>query len=126
MFTRLQAKDRHTDCQYCNYTGCVWSIDKYGPKYGHWMWVMDYYWTKAKKYSPKNLYRMLKRRLTALDYSQIDNVEIDGIDHRDSPDYVDAFISYADYKGKPMSDKDLDRLNEDSDYVYPCVIDRIY
>jgi len=62
----------------------------------------------------------------ALDYSKISDVEIDGIDHRDAPDYVDAFISSASYDGRPMTDEELDELNSDSDFVYSCVDDRLH
>ena len=48
----------------------------------------------------------------------IDNVKIEGIDMRDYPDFTDAFISYADYDGKPMTEYELDEINEDRDFVY--------
>ncbi len=56
-----------------------------------------------------------------LDYSQIDNVEVDGIDESDYPDFTDAYISSADYNGKEMSDDLLQLLNEDFDFVYDAV-----
>lgn len=61
-----------------------------------------------------------------LDYSKIDNVEIEGIDTRDAPDFCDAFISSADYDGRPMTDEELELLNADSDYVYETVLDCLY
>lgn len=61
-----------------------------------------------------------------LDYSKIEDVEIDGIDHRDAPDFVDAFIASASYEGREMTDAELDALNENRSYVYECVIERIY
>ena len=55
------------------------------------------------------------------------NIEIDGIDFRDAPDFVDAFISYAEHKdGTPLTDKELDELNEDGQFVYERVLDKIY
>jgi len=48
----------------------------------------------------------------------IDNVKIEGIDMRDYPDFTDAFISSADYDGKPMTEYELDEINEDRDFVY--------
>jgi len=53
-----------------------------------------------------------------MDYKKIDNIEIDGIDTKDYPDFCDAYISSADYDGVPMTDEQLDELNEDGDYVY--------
>ena len=56
-----------------------------------------------------------------MDYKLIDNIEVDGIDTKDYPDFCDAFISSADYDGVEMTDEQLDELNEDSDFVYECV-----
>ena len=61
-----------------------------------------------------------------LDYSQIDDVEVDGIDTRDYPDFCDAFIASASYMGRDMTEEELDKLNEDSDYVYEAVERRLY
>jgi hypothetical protein len=55
------------------------------------------------------------------------NIEIDGIDYRDYPDFVDAFISYAEYEdGTELTDSELDALNENGDFVYEQVINKIY
>lgn len=69
---------------------------------------------------------MQTRKEIKLDYSQIEDVQVDGIDERDAPDYCDAFICSANYKGREMTDEELEVLNEDSDFVYQCVIDDIY
>ena len=61
-----------------------------------------------------------------MDFSKIENIEIDGINHNDYPDYVDAFISYAEYDGKEMTDFELYKLNEYGDFVYDCVIKKIF
>lgn len=61
-----------------------------------------------------------------LDYSKISNVEIDDIDTRDAPDFCDAYISYAEYDGEPMTEMQLDILNEDADYVHGKVMDYLY
>ena len=52
-----------------------------------------------------------------MDYTKIDNIEVDGIDTNDYPDFCDAFISSADYDGKAMTDAELDLLNEDYEFV---------
>jgi len=59
-----------------------------------------------------------------MDYKLIDNIEVDDIDTSDYPDFCDAFISSADYNGKPMTDDQLDELNEDSDFVHECVLNQ--
>jgi len=62
-----------------------------------------------------------------LDYSKIDMASIDmHIDTSDYPDFVDSYILKADYDGRPMTDAELDVLNDDSDFVYEQVLKRIY
>jgi hypothetical protein len=61
-----------------------------------------------------------------MDYSKINNVELDGIDTNDYPDFCDAYISSADYDGVPMTDDELDELNDNSDFVYNCVWDSLF
>ena len=61
-----------------------------------------------------------------MDYKQIDNIEMDGIDTRDYPDFCDAYIVSADYKGVEMTDAQLNKLNEDGDFVYECVEKELY
>jgi len=41
------------------------------------------------------------------------SLEVDGIDHADSPDFSDAYFSYGEYTdGTPLSDDQLDRLTD--------------
>lgn len=47
-----------------------------------------------------------------LDLNKIDNMEFDGIDFRDYPDFVDAYVYAADYDGEPMTDEQLDYLHD--------------
>jgi hypothetical protein len=61
-----------------------------------------------------------------LDYSKITNIEFDGIDHRDYPDYCDAYIASADYDGVEMTDEQIESLNQDGDYVYDQLMERIF
>jgi hypothetical protein len=60
-----------------------------------------------------------------MDKSKIDNVELDGINHKDAPDYVDAFIYSADYDGVKMTEAQLDEINDDSEYVHEQVIKQL-
>jgi hypothetical protein len=61
-----------------------------------------------------------------IDLSQVEDVEIDGINPRDYPDFCDAFILEASYKGREMTDEELEALNEDSDFVYEQVMESLY
>ena len=84
-----------------------------------------------------------------LDTSKVIDVEIDGIDHSDAPDYCDAYVSNAgyiitkdefdvtpielnptEYKGKyfrDLTDTELDWLNDNArDFVYNKIMNRIH
>lgn len=98
--------------QCCQYLGCN------NTKMGH---IKFHLWLKINKL--KSGFKSWLRSFTALDYSQIEDVIIDGIDHRDSNDFSDAYIVSARYKGRDMTESELERLNEDQDYVYECTID---
>jgi hypothetical protein len=61
-----------------------------------------------------------------LDYSLIDNVQIDGVDTTDYPDFCDAYIVSADYNGREMTDDEIELLNDDSDFVLEKVYEYIF
>lgn len=55
----------------------------------------------------------------------ITNVEFEGIDYSDYPDFCDAYIISADLDGVPMTEEQLEALNE-SDLRYELLMDYIY
>lgn len=61
-----------------------------------------------------------------MDYKKIDNVEVDGIDTNDYPDFCDAYILSADYNGVPMTEDQIEELNQDRDFVYECVQNQLF
>lgn len=61
-----------------------------------------------------------------LNYELISDVEIDGIDTRDYPDFCDAFIASANYGDREMTEEELDVLNDDRDFVYDKVQERLF
>ena len=61
-----------------------------------------------------------------IDYKKIDNIEVDGIDTKDYPDFSNAYIVSADYDGVPMTDQQLDEINEDGDFQYECIMNDIH
>ena len=61
-----------------------------------------------------------------MDYKKIDNIEVDVIDSKDYPDVCDAYIVREDYDGVPMTDKQLDEINEDGDFQHECIVNDIY
>ena len=43
----------------------------------------------------------------------LSSIEIDGIDRNDYPDFVDAYITYAEYEdGTQLTDEELDEFND--------------
>ena len=57
----------------------------------------------------------------------ITDVTFDCIDHRDAPDYSDAYISYAVMDGIEMSDEEIMKLEtEYPDWVYEELMNYIH
>ena len=56
----------------------------------------------------------------------ITNVKFEGIDHKDYPDYCDAYIVSADYNGEPMTDEQIEELAQDTELVYDLLIEHLY
>jgi len=58
---------------------------------------------------------------------EIEDIEVDGIDTRDAPDFCDAFICGASWSdGTDLTQDELDELNEDGDFVYAQVENHLY
>lgn len=66
-------------------------------------------------------------KVTLNDRSVVD-LDIDGIDMRDYPDFCDAYIASAAWEdtGENLTDEELEELNDDRDLVYELVLQRIY
>jgi hypothetical protein len=60
-----------------------------------------------------------------MDYSKISNLVFEDVDYNDRPDFVDAYIASADLDGVPMTEMELDELNEDSDFVHTKLIESL-
>lgn len=65
------------------------------------------------------------------DELHIDAVAVEGIDYSDYPDFCDAYIESAtiiedDGEVRDATDEELDRLNDDRDFVYSKVLEFIY
>lgn len=55
------------------------------------------------------------------------SLQVDGINMRDYPDFVDAYICYGEYQdGTELDDAALDELNNNSDLVYELVLKHLY
>lgn len=51
-----------------------------------------------------------------IDLTKLTELEFDGIDHNDYPDYCDAFLSYAYYIDRELTDEEIDYINENHCY----------
>lgn len=56
--------------------------------------------------------------------NKFDNFEVDRIDFNDYPDFVDAYITEAEYDGHELTEDELDELNENEDIKYRLVYAR--
>lgn len=54
----------------------------------------------------------LNLNVTGFVVDVLDDIEIDDIDMNDYPDFCDAYISSATYKGVELTDDQLDELND--------------
>lgn len=61
-----------------------------------------------------------------MELDKITNIELDGIDTKDYPDFCDAYIASAEYEGEELTEEQLEELNCDSDFVYQCVINYLF
>ena len=61
-----------------------------------------------------------------MDLTKIDNIEIEGIDYNDAHDFCDAFISSAEYKGRVMTEEELDEVNDDHGFVLEMVMAHLF
>ena len=54
-----------------------------------------------------------------IDLSRVDDIKFSGVDNTDYPDYSDAFIESATYRGREMTQREIDELMDNyRDFVY--------
>lgn len=58
----------------------------------------------------------------------IKNHEFSNIDYSDYPDFVDAYISYAECEccGAELSDSELEKINNNNELVYQLLLDYLF
>lgn len=58
---------------------------------------------------------------------KLQNIEIEGIDTSDYPDFCDAYLVSAEYEdGTPLTDFELDELSADGDFMYELIYSRLF
>ena len=102
-------------CKRCSYVGCPGGLS-------HFTFIVQ---LKTQQRIRKFKAWRYQQRYAYI-WDSLDNVEVDGIDSRDYPDFCDAFISYAEVRGRPATDRELDYLNEQSDFVYEQAVRRVF
>lgn len=60
-----------------------------------------------------------------IDINRVSNVVMGSVKAWDYPDFADAFIQTADLDGRPMTDEELELLNENSDFVWQCAFESL-
>lgn len=55
------------------------------------------------------------------------NVKLESVNTLDYPDFVDAFASYAErHNGTPLSNRELDLLNNNRDLIHELVMTQFF
>lgn len=61
-----------------------------------------------------------------MELDKITNIKFEGIDHKDYPDYCDAYIVSAELNGVLMTDEQIEELtNEYPQFVYDSLIESL-
>ena len=69
--------------------------------------IEDYYFSMRKNMS------LPKLEMDRQPGHWLQNIELEGVDYADHPDYCDAYVSYAEHlDGTPLTEDELDALNE--------------
>jgi len=61
-----------------------------------------------------------------IDFKKIENIEFEDINYSDAPDFCDAFISYAEIDGEPLTEEQLEEVNNDAGFVYEELMDYLH
>ena len=62
-----------------------------------------------------------------IDVSKLEDIEVEGIDTRDYPDFCDAFISFATIDNRKVTDSELDYINsKERDFVHEAAMKQLF
>ena len=77
--------------------------------------------------SDKALQTFKRLKKVSIDTNLVESLEFD-YDQKQYPEYEDSCIISASWKntGKELSDEELEKLNEDSEFVYESLQEHIY
>jgi|TARA_Y100001951_G_scaffold15448_1_gene10600 hypothetical protein len=58
---------------------------------------------------------------------EVEDMQFSDVDNSDYPDYSDAFVESATYKGREMTEEELNEINDDyRDFVYQKLMDWVF
>jgi len=59
--------------------------------------------------------------------AKVYDVQVEGINMRDYPDFVDAYLASGKIDDRELTDAELDDINDNNlDFVYDCVLEELY
>lgn len=61
-----------------------------------------------------------------MDLSKISNIKFEDVDYSDYPDFCDCHISYAEIDGVPLTEAELEDLNDERDFIHEKLIDNLF
>lgn len=64
-------------------------------------------------------------------YSKVHDIEFDGVDTNDYPDFCDAYISSATIENedgtfRDATDEEIEALNDDTTFVYETLLNQLF
>lgn len=65
----------------------------------------------------------MNKEKIVIDFSQLTDVQLGEVCMSDWPDFSDAYIADAKYKGRDITEDELEVVNEDSAFIYKCILD---
>lgn len=61
-----------------------------------------------------------------IDWKEVKDIKLAGIDTKDYPDFCDAFIESATYKNREATEEELEAMSDDSEVVNKLIFDKLF
>ena len=61
----------------------------------------------------------------SINFKEVTDCEIDGVDTKDYPDFCDAFIARCLYYGEEATEEELESINEQCDYIHELAFESL-
>lgn len=60
-----------------------------------------------------------------IDFKQVTDIEVDGVDNSDYPKFCDAFISRCQYMGREATEEELQAINDQCDFIHQLAFESL-